>query len=73
MLATIRYRLCQSLDILQATLVRLAFCIHNVVATYFLYDDMKDYWCLLNLSGTIFVLMELVITIIERQGLEPKW
>jgi hypothetical protein len=51
----------------------LAFCTHNLIATYFLYDDIKDYWCLLNLCGTIFLLIELVVTIIERQGLEPKW
>ncbi|UJR27943.1 hypothetical protein I4U23_009203 [Adineta vaga] len=73
MLATIHYRICQSFDILQATIVRLAFCSHNLVATYFLYDDMKDYWCLMNLCGTIFILIELVVTIIERQGHEPKW
>ncbi|CAF0825526.1 unnamed protein product [Adineta ricciae] len=73
MLATIHYRLCQSFDILQATIVRIAFCAHNLVATYFLYDDMKDYWCLLNSCGTIFILIELVVTIIERQGHEPKW
>ncbi|CAF1376675.1 unnamed protein product [Adineta ricciae] len=73
MLATIHYRLCQSFDILQATIVRIAFCAHNLVATYFLYDDVKDYWCLLNSCGTIFILIELVVTIIERQGHEPKW
>ncbi|CAF0754198.1 unnamed protein product [Adineta steineri] len=73
MLAAIHYRICQSFNILQATIVRLTFCIHNIIATYFLYDDIKDYWCLLNLCGTIFILIELVVTIIERQGLEPKW
>ncbi|CAF3549778.1 unnamed protein product [Rotaria sordida] len=73
MLAAIRYRISQSFNILQATVVRLAFCAHNLIATYFLYDDIKDYWCLLNLCGTIFLLIELVVTIIERQGLEPKW
>ena len=73
MLSSIHYRICQSFNILQATIVRLAFCTHNLIATYFLYDDIKDYWCLLNLCGTIFLLIELVVTIIERQGLEPKW
>ena len=73
MFAAIRHRICQSINIFQATIVRLAFCVHNVVATYFLYDDIKDYWCLLNLSGTSFLLIELVVTIIERQGQEPKW
>lgn len=73
MFAAIQYRICQSFDILQATIVRLAFCTHNLIATYILYDDIKDYWCLLNSSGTIFLLIELVVTIIERQGLEPKW
>jgi len=73
MLASIHYRICQSFNILQATIVRLVFCTHNLIATYFLYDDIKDYWCLLNLCGTIFLLIELVVTIIERKGLEPKW
>ncbi|CAF0934512.1 unnamed protein product [Rotaria sp. Silwood1] len=73
MLAAIHHRICQSFNILQATIVRLGFCAHNLIATYFLYDDIKDYWCLLNLCGTIFLLIELVVTIIERQGLEPKW
>jgi hypothetical protein len=73
MLAAIYYRIGQSFDILQATIVRAGFCTHNLIATYFLYDDIKDYWCLLNLCGTIFILIELVVTIIERQGLEPKW
>ncbi|CAF3355477.1 unnamed protein product [Rotaria socialis] len=73
MLAAIRYRVSQSVNILQATIVRLGFCTHNLIATYFLYDDIKDYWCLLNLSGTIFLIIELAVTIIERQGLEPKW
>lgn len=73
MLAAIRYRICQSFNILQATIVRLAFCIHNLTATYILYDDIKDYWCLINLCGTSFLLIELVVTVIKRQGLEPKW
>ncbi len=73
MLTALQYRLCQSFNILQATIVRLGFCTHNLIATYFLYHDIKDYWCLLNLCGTIFLLIELVVTIIERQGLEPKW
>lgn len=73
MFAAIRHRICQSINILQATIVRLAFCAHNIVATYILYDDIKDYWCLLNLCGTSFLLIELIVTIIERQGQEPKW
>ena len=73
MFAAIRYRICQSFNILQATIVRLAFCAHNIVTTYVLYEDVKDYWCLLNLCGTSFLIIELVVTIIERQGQEPKW
>lgn len=73
MLTAIRSHISQSFNIFQATLVRLAFCTHNLVGTYFLYDDIKDYWCLLNLSGTIFLIIELIVTIAERKGLEPKW
>ena len=62
-------RICHSLDILKAILMRVIFALHATIAIIRIVITKGDYWYLLNMCGVNFLLIELIVIIIKRQGL----
>lgn len=65
--------LTHSINIIKAVLMRLVFSLHSFIAIYIMYTINHELWCLVNIVGVVFLLIELFITIIKRKGKEPKW
>ena len=61
--------ICHSLDILKAILMRVIFALHATIAIILIVTTEGNYWYLLNMCGVNFLLIELIVTIIKRQGL----
>jgi hypothetical protein len=65
--------LSHSVNIVKAFIMRLIFSIHSFIAIYIVYSINQELWCLVNVLGVVFLLIELFVTIIRRKGKEPKW
>jgi hypothetical protein len=62
-----------SINIIKATLMRVVFSLHSLIAIFAVYMIKHDEWYLVNFVGVVFLLIELFITIIQRKGKEPRW
>jgi hypothetical protein len=62
-----------SVNIIKAFIMRLLFSMHSFIAICIVYAINQELWCLVNVVGVVFLLIELFVTIIRRKGKEPKW
>ncbi len=62
-----------SLNIIKASMMRLIFSLHSLIAISYVYLVKQDEWYFVNIVGVVFLIIELLITIIKRRGQEPRW
>ena len=65
--------LSHSINIIKALIMRLVFSLHSFIAICTVYVVNQELWCLVNVVGVVFLIIELFVTIIRRKGKEPKW
>ncbi len=62
-----------SLNIIQASMMRLIFSLHSLIAISYVFLVKQDEWYFVNIVGVVFLIIELLVTIIKRRGQEPRW
>ena len=54
-------------------ILRLIFSLHSFIAICVVYAANNELWCLVNVVGVVFLLIDLFVTISRRKGKEPRW
>jgi len=62
-----------SINIIKAVTMRLVFSLHSLIAIVYVYLVREDEWYFVNVIGVVFMLIEVLITVIKRKGKEPRW
>ena len=70
---TLLITLNHSLNIIKASMMRLIFSLHSLIAIFYVYFVKQDEWYFVNVVGVVFLIIELLVTIIKRRGQEPRW